>query len=165
MTNIVQNSETPAHGQQIITATAFIHHRFNEVDKVFLAKRAETKKLLPGANELPGGHIDFGEDPVAGLEREIMEELGMAIKVGDPFYVFTYTNEVKGSHSIEIVYFARFVGQLDEIKINPEDHSGFAWFSENELSLAATAGKAANDIEFLGVKKGFALLRGEPLDF
>ena len=109
MSIILRDSEKPARGKQVITACAFIHHNFDGVEKLFAPKRAETKKFLPGVFELPGGHIDFGENPVDGLKREILEEFGMHVAIGDPFYVFTYTNEVKGSHSIEVIYFKSLV--------------------------------------------------------
>lgn len=155
------DSETPAYNQQVITACAFIHHNFDGTEKVFLPKRADTKKFLPGVYELPGGHIDFGEDPIVGLQREIDEELGMKAEVGDPFYVFTYTNEIKGSHSIEVIYFAKFMSELGRLALNPEDHSAFGWFAENELSEATTPGKGLDDVEFVAMLKGFALLQGE----
>src|ERR1051326_8208950 len=98
MTKISHDSEVAAHGQQVITACALIHYNFDGIVKVFLPKRADTKKFLPGVYEIPGGHIDFGENIVNGLKREILEELEIEIKVGDPFYVFDYTNEVKASH-------------------------------------------------------------------
>lgn len=162
MSIISHDSEIPAQGQQVITACAFIHHEFDGVAKVFLPKRADTKKFLPGVHELPGGHIDFGEAPVDGLMREIDEEFTMTIRVGDPFYVFTYTNEIKGSHSVEVIYFAQFTGNLEDIKLNPEDHSEYGWFAEDELLNAATVNKSADDVEFQAMRKGFALLRGEP---
>jgi 8-oxo-dGTP diphosphatase len=148
-----------------MTACAFIHQKFDGVEKVFLPKRADTKKFLPGVYELPGGHIDFGEEPVTGLKREVGEELGMKIEVGDPFFVFTYTNEVKGSHSIEVIYFAHFVNKLSDIALEPEDHSEFGWFAEDELSNATTETKGLDDIEFQAMQKGFALLKGQPLQF
>jgi len=104
----LQDSETPANGQQVITACAFIHKNFDGDEKLFLPKRASNRKFLPGIFELPGGHLNFGEDIVKGLKREIFEEFEMKIKVGDPFYAFTYVNKVKGSHSIELIYFAAF---------------------------------------------------------
>ena len=85
MTNTSHDSETLADGQQVITACAFIHRQIDGVEKVFLPKRADTKKFLPSVYELPGGHIDFGEDPITGLKREIDEEFGMEVEVGDPF--------------------------------------------------------------------------------
>ena len=161
MTNTSHDSETPALGQQVITACAFIHHNFAGTEKVFLPKRASTKKFLPGVFELPGGHIDFGEDIVQGLKREIMEEFAMTISAGDPFAVFTYTNNIKGSHSIEVVFFSRFNEPIENIKINPEDHSEYAWFAEDELSQVANENKNEDDVEITAMKKGFALLRGE----
>jgi ADP-ribose pyrophosphatase YjhB (NUDIX family) len=106
-----------------------------------------------------------GEDPVAGLKREIDEEFGVEVEVGDPFYVFTYTNNIKRSHSIEVIYFAKFVSELGSLAVNPEDHSEYGWFAENELVHATTEGKGLDDIEFQAMKKGFALLRGRPPQF
>lgn len=126
-----------------------------------MPQRAATKKFLPGVYELPGGHIDFGEDMVPGLKREILEEMGKEISVGDPFAVFTYTNHVKGSHSIEVVYFAEFVGGVDNIRLHPDDHAGYRWVAENEIDNLPN--RDADDPELAVLKRGFALLRGEKL--
>lgn len=162
MNAISHDSETLARGQQVITACAFIHRFEDGEEKVFLAKRADTKKFRPGVYELPGGHIDFGEDIVEGLKREIHEEFGMEIEVGDPYCAFTYSNLVKGSHSIEVIFFAKFITDIDTISLNPEDHSAFGWFGESELEQSYTEAKGADDDEHVAVKKGFSLLRGNP---
>lgn len=164
-TKTSHDSETAAHGQQVITACAFIHKEFDGVIKAFLPKRADTKRFLPGVYEIPGGHIDFGEDIVAGLRREIREEFGIDISVGDPFASFTYTNEVKGSHSVEIIYFATFVSSLEEIELHPDDHSEYSWFAENELDKVIDANKRNDDPEIQAIKKAFRLLHGESPNF
>jgi 8-oxo-dGTP pyrophosphatase MutT (NUDIX family) len=97
-----------------------------------------------------------------GLVREIREETGLAIAVADAFYAFTYINHVKGSQGIEVVYFAQFVDPIENIRLSPEDHSGYAWVSEDELEKA-TAVRDAHDQEVLAIRKGFALLRGGSL--
>lgn len=157
----MHDSETPAHGQQVITACAFIFHDFDGVKKVFLLKRAATKKFLPGVYELPGGHIDFGEDIVAGLKREIKEELGMEISVGDPFAAFTYMNDIKGTHSIEVIYFAQFANDLKNINIEPEDHSGFEWIAEDGTEQIISKNKNDDDAEIIAIRKGFEILRSK----
>lgn len=162
---ISHDSETPSHGQQVITACAFIHDNFDGVEKIFLPKRAASKKFLPGAYELPGGHIDFGEEIVDGLKREIQEEFGMHISVGDPFAAFTYVNEIKGSHSIEVIFFARFEGDVQNIQLNPEDHSEYGWFAENEIEMVISEKKPNGDPEIQAIRKGFNLLAGEMLSF
>jgi hypothetical protein len=49
--------------------------------------------------------------------------------------------------------------------LHPEDHSEYGWFAEDELIQATTPGKGLEDDEFIAMKKGFALLRGETLVF
>lgn len=165
MHKIAHDSETPAAGQQVFTACAFIWHDFDGVKKVFLPKRAATKKFLPSVYELPGGHIDYGEDLVEGLKREIMEELSMHICVGDVISAFTYMNDVKQSHSIEVIYFAQFTDPLANIHINSDDHQTYGWFSEGELPEVYKMQKGPDDLEYPHVKKAFALLKGQPYDY
>ncbi len=166
MNKISHDSETPAVNQQVITACAFIHHNFDNVEKLFWPKRADTKKFLPGVYELPGGHIDFGEDIVEGLRREIKEEFGMNISIGDSFATFTYTNDIKGSHSIEVVFFAQFTDPIENITYNPEDHSEYGWFTESDFANDVFTPRAnGDDPEYAIIQKGFKLLCGESLAF
>lgn len=156
---ISHDSETPAKGQQVITVTAFIYKNFDGVIKLFLPCRATTKKFLPSEFELPGGHLNFGEDFIDGLKREIKEELGMEIIVGEPFEAFTYVNEIKGSHSAEVIFFARFEGDIEKIKLNPEDHSEYKWITKKEIPEILSGQKKVNDPEIRAIYKGFGILK------
>ena len=95
MTKISHDSEILAEGQQVITVCALIYHNFEGVKKVFMPRRAATKKFLPNVYELPGGHVDFGEELIPALLREIHEEFEIDITVEEPFAAFTYLNEIK----------------------------------------------------------------------
>lgn len=159
MSKTSHDSETPARGQQVITACALIHHNIDGVEKVLVAKRAATKKFLPGVFELPGGHINWGEDIVEGLKREVREELGAHINVGDPYAAFTYTNEIKGSHSIEVVYFARCIDPIEKITLQPDNHSEFKWVSQEET---ATIGPTSDE-ELRSVIRDLAILNGQSI--
>jgi len=46
-------------------------------DEVLAEKRKLTKKGVPGAVTLPGGHLEDGESPEDALHRELREELGI----------------------------------------------------------------------------------------
>jgi 8-oxo-dGTP diphosphatase len=171
MNKVIHDSETPARGQQVHSACAFIHHDFEGVTKVCLLKRAATKKFLPGLYELPGGHIELYEDLRDGLRREIKEELGKDVTLGDPFSAFTYENQIKGSHTIEVIFFATFMGPIVDIVLNPEDHSDYDWFSEEDaierraeiVPTEHVTHTHEDDPEYLTILKGFKLLRGERL--
>jgi len=178
MTKVMHDSSTPAHGQQVVSAVAFIHREVDGVHQVFMPKRADTKEFLPGVYELVGGHIDFGEDIVDGLKREIMEELGVRASIGDAFAVFTYLNKIKGSHSVEVAFFGRFLDSEEKIVINHEDHSDYSWFSREDVVNGAGSIRpeesvlhgsmditGSDDDEFKMILKGFDILEGRHLDF
>jgi 8-oxo-dGTP pyrophosphatase MutT (NUDIX family) len=169
---ISHDSETKAEGQQVITACAFIHKEESGVRKVFLAKRAATKKFLPDIYEMPGGHIEFGEDIVEGLKREVKEEFNVGVHITDPFFVYTYVNKIKGAQAIEVVYFSILAEPEENIRTNQEDHSTFGWFTEDELGTLGREINAADasmnhmieglpetDPELEAIRRGFEILR------
>jgi 8-oxo-dGTP diphosphatase len=54
----------------------------NEKGEVLLAKRNQPKTPeIHGKWEFPGGGVDFGEDPSASLKREVLEEVGVEVKI------------------------------------------------------------------------------------
>lgn len=157
--SVSRDSESAARGQQVFTAVAFLYD-INESGqpRVCMPRRALSKKFLPGVFELPGGHIDYGEHFVDGLKRELREELGIEVTVGDPFAVFDYKNEVKGSHSVEVVYFAQLADASGDIMLNAADHSEYKWFTREEADQMYVDEQLPEDPERDVVRKGFALL-------
>jgi A/G-specific adenine glycosylase len=73
-----------------ITVTAAVIQR----DGKILIARRPSSGLLGGMWEFPGGKVEQGETLSEGLRREIQEELGISIEVGDAFgmYQHAYTH-------------------------------------------------------------------------
>lgn len=153
MDTIIQDSEQLASGQQVITACAIVYKYIDDQPAILLAKRADTKKFLPGKYELPGGHIEFGEQIEDGLKRELMEELQLEVEVGDLLSAFTYINEVKQSHSVELLYLACPVDGSTP-KLNSADHSEIRWFTRGTIhEIVDTNG--SDDEEYTHILKAF----------
>lgn len=113
---------------QKIVATGFLFKN----GKALAVKRAETETFLPGYFELPGGKVDFGEDPEQALQREFQEEVGLEIKAGKPFRTFAYTSDGGERHTIEIVYLALTDEENPEVTLG-KDHTEYHWMEEGEV--------------------------------
>jgi 8-oxo-dGTP diphosphatase len=74
------------YGSSVPTASAFV---LDEDGRILLARRA----IEPDAGkwDVPGGFLEEGEEPVAGLRRELREEAGIEVDVGEFVGVFTDT--------------------------------------------------------------------------
>lgn len=133
-----------------IVVVAIIH---NDKKQVLIARRAETKAFHPNMFECIGGHLDPGETLEQGLKREVLEEIGCEIEVGDVFDAFTYEDEEM--LKVELSYLCKLVpGQVP--KLNPEDHSEFLWIGSDEISKFEK-----EDEETAALRKAFKILEGE----
>jgi 8-oxo-dGTP diphosphatase len=123
--------------------------------KLFVAKRADTKSSWPGRYEIIGGHLDPGESLEEGLRREIREEVGADIEIGQLVDAFTYTSQDEQIFKVEVCYLCRFPKGV-EPTLNPDDHSEFRWITEDELPSIEK-----EDEETRALKKAFTILKGE----
>lgn len=139
--------------RQVIAAVAFLT---NHEDKLFIAKRSDTKKFMPGIWELPGEHIEFGESIADGLQRELKEEFNIEVGIGRPFDSFTYLSADGEEHVLEIACFAPMPSQAIP-KLNPNDHSKCGWITKNEISRYLAGNRAEMEI----AKNGFKIIGGE----
>jgi 8-oxo-dGTP diphosphatase len=83
---------------------------------------------LPGKWEFPGGKVEPGETPESALAREISEELGLVVDVGEQLGSGTAR---AGSKSIRLdVYAARI--QSGELVLR--EHAQIRWATASELA-------------------------------
>lgn len=143
--------------KQAITAVSVPYRYQNGKPYICVFRRAETKAFLPGKWELIGGHIDYGESLEDGLRREVREEIGQSCEVEDVFAAFTYINEVKKTHSVELVYLVKLEDD-DHITLNPEDHSEYVWVEKSDIDSIIVPVNGADDQELPVLYKAFEVL-------
>lgn len=78
---------------------------------------------------LPGGYIDYEEEPFQAAAREVKEEIGLEAKIESLIDVYRIGDDPRGAN-IDIVYVGTAEG---EPKVESETFSEFAYFSPNEL--------------------------------
>jgi A/G-specific adenine glycosylase len=106
------------------TVTAAVIRRNNQV----LIARRPSKGLLGGLWEFPGGKVEPGEALPACLAREIHEELGTDILVGEAFgiYEHAYTHFKVTLHA--------FICSLNGREPQPLEASELRWVDPTELA-------------------------------
>lgn len=97
--------------------------------KVLILEEAGNKNTgtNPGKFDFPGGKLDLGEKPEAGLLREVKEETGLNVKIKTPFCVNEWQPLVNGKQwqVIGIYFECELVGDA-KIEISHE-HDSFEW--------------------------------------
>ena len=78
--------------------------------KILLTKEAPH---LADKWELPGGGLDFGEDPHACLVREIKEELNLDVTSVSQHPVYVWTNRFEGCRNMDWYYSVVLAYQID----------------------------------------------------
>ena len=86
-----------------VTQKVFV---FDKNGKFLIVRRTKTAPSKPGAWDLPGGGIDFGEDPIGAMNREIREETGLEVDDLEVIDLTSKINEV-GEFWITIAYRAK----------------------------------------------------------
>ncbi|MFA5360002.1 MAG: NUDIX hydrolase [Patescibacteria group bacterium] len=107
-------------------------------DKILLGRR----KVNPakGDWDIPGGFLELGEHPEDGLRREIMEELGVEIKIKSLLGFFMDVYGDGGDATLNICYIVEIIKGEPSAADDVED---IKWFNINELpeNLAFQNGK------------------------
>ena len=88
-----------------------------------------------GRWEMLGGGLDHGEDPVAGLKREIFEETGLKVTYVSPSPIYFITSP--RSHTTKTTFMANVIYEikLEDLNFVPSDEcQELRFFSKEEMA-------------------------------
>tara|TARA_B100001564_G_C20222750_1_gene482437 strand:- start:165 stop:566 length:402 start_codon:yes stop_codon:yes gene_type:complete len=99
-------------------------------NRVLMLKRSNYVDKYAGEWDLPGGHIQVGEELSVGMRREVKEETGL--EINNPIFV----------QKIENLDFYTCPYNGKPIKMSHE-HTGFRFFKEDDLNPSKKFEKVA----------------------
>jgi 8-oxo-dGTP pyrophosphatase MutT (NUDIX family) len=112
------------HGIEIVSRVIIIQNN------AILVCRAEGK----GHYFLPGGHIEFGETTEQSLVRELKEESGLDLTVGE--YIGSLENFFTQNGEKHHEYSFVFTGSLKTDTVSSlESHISFTWIPLDQLTV------------------------------
>lgn len=98
-------------------------------DGLVFAARRSPERSAGGLWEFPGGKVEPGEQPTRALHRELTEELGIEVRLGD--LASRHTTSV-GPALIDLAcYWAEL---LSDAPTTSTDHDQLGWFAPEELA-------------------------------
>jgi 8-oxo-dGTP diphosphatase len=110
-------------------------------DRLLLGKR--NKEPNRGLWVLPGGGVEFGETLAKTLERELSEEAGIEVEVGNIFNVYELVNP-PAEHRVIVYVNGRY---RSGEPVPSSDLSEVRFFTRNELKEMSEAGSISPFVE------------------
>lgn len=120
----------------------------NKEGKILALRRTSTALSNPDKWDLPGGDLDFGEDVLCGIIREIKEETGLEIKKLKLFNVESHIDK-KGEFWVTIAYKAKT--KNNNLKLSSE-HNDFKWVTKKEFLNLETPEKIKHFVENFNIE-------------
>lgn len=114
----------------------------NGHDRVLLVRRAVRPEK--GKWALPAGYMEYDEEPIQALRREVAEETGLEVEPTRVLDVFPLHNPY--ARGVIVVYEARVRGPVPDV-VNPEDDVDAArWFTREEIPWESLAFESTRSI-------------------
>ena len=117
-----------------------------ENGKILLMKRADSKKMMPGRWEFPGGGVEAEETPEEAALRELEEETGLKAEIsgrGDSAVIDTEHGELR--------IFPFLVETSSEDIVLSREHTEYTWIRKNELENFETVEGLEHELEAVGL--------------
>jgi 8-oxo-dGTP diphosphatase len=104
--------------------------------KALIIQRSYGEISGGGSWEFAGGKLEFGEDLETGLKREIMEEVGLEVKIEKLLYASTFQSK----ENRQTVILSYLCHSFSDRVVLSEEHEQFLWADKKNMRKYLTKG-------------------------
>lgn len=135
------------------TAHIWVVRRQKDSFEVLLQKRSKTKDTYPGCYDISSaGHLDPGEEYLAGARRELREELGIEANEEDLHFIGMHDAKMEGNfygkpfrnHEISSVYVYERPLAIETLALQKEEVEEVIWMEYEECVKKVREGSIKN---------------------
>lgn len=108
----------------------------NQKGELLFQKRSSNKKVNPNRWTRTGGHVDSGETPLQGIQREVQEEIGVKIPLNDFKLINIRKHPSEYGKNFTYNYFAIVNYKIEEYTMQKEEVSALKYVTIEEIEDA-----------------------------
>jgi 8-oxo-dGTP diphosphatase len=108
----------------VIVAKVFV---INDQHQILALRRSPSDNHRPLGWDIPGGGVDYGEDPTTGVIREALEEAGL--KIVNP-RIISVSSKYLTEYRIHLLFVVNYSNE--PIKLSSE-HDQYQWVSHEDF--------------------------------
>lgn len=82
--------------------------------------------------DIPGGGVEAYETPRQAVLREVLEETGLTVRLGQLLHEDSQLDQDKGLVFTRLVYAAELLADGQNIQLDPEEHTAYLWVKGKE---------------------------------
>jgi mutator protein MutT len=112
----------------VLVVAAVIRQSFGDDSKVLIVRRGPAQSGA-GYWEFPGGKVEPGEPPEQALVREIDEELGVPIRVGE------LIGELDFAYPSKTIRLRVYWAETHQTELHLTEHDDFRWCHPYEINV------------------------------
>lgn len=102
-------------------------------DKTLIIRRANGRSSILGKFELPGGKLEYGEQPEDAITRYVSAETGLNIQTAQLYDVLTYIDhDDRDMQYVFILYLVSIEGSPSSIELS-ENYDHYLWKKVSEI--------------------------------
>ncbi|MBP9668066.1 reverse transcriptase-like protein [Candidatus Saccharibacteria bacterium] len=114
--------------KQLISVRAII----KDGDKTLLVRRANGRQSILGKYELPGGKLDYSEQPEDALRRHLLGDTGLTVQTAQLFDVLTYVDHDDRDIQYTFILYLVAPGEGGSTVTLSPNYDKYAWRKVNE---------------------------------